>query len=28
VRLEPTTHVAGHILRHHPRTDRWRVQHL
>jgi hypothetical protein len=28
VRLTPTTHVAGHILRHDEETDRWRVQHL
>jgi bacterioferritin-associated ferredoxin len=28
VRLTPTTHVAGHILRHDHETDRWRVQHL
>jgi hypothetical protein len=28
VRLTPTTHVAGHILRHDPETDAWRVQHL
>jgi bacterioferritin-associated ferredoxin len=28
VRLTPTTHVAGHILRHDEGTDQWRVQHL
>lgn len=28
VRLSPSAHVAGHIIRFDPRTDRWRVQHL
>lgn len=28
VRLAPTAHVAGHIIRYDRGTDRWRVQHL
>lgn len=28
VRLTPTAHVAGHMIRYEPQEDRWRVQHL
>ena len=28
VRLDPSAHVAGHIIRFDPEADAWRVQHL